>query len=105
MDAAGRVGEQALAGLPLVDAGTAESGRGDADVRGQLRYAIAFNNNGRTMHNLHAEAESSKWKENVLRGYMSGETSLKITKGGKQSIRVWLCNDHLVLNTIEIIKE
>jgi hypothetical protein len=77
----------------------------DANVKGQLRYAIAVNKNKPVVNNLHVEAESSKWKENVLRGYMSGETSLPITTGGKHSLRVWLCDDHLVLNTIEIIKE
>lgn len=77
----------------------------DADVRGQLRYAIAYNGNIPMICNLHVEAESNKWKENVLRGYMSGETPLRITTGGRQSLRIWLRDNHLVLNTIEIIKE
>lgn len=77
----------------------------DADARGNLRYTISYNGKIPMICNLHAEAESSKWKENVLRGYMSANTPLKITSTIPTTIRIWLRDDHLVINTIEFFKE
>jgi hypothetical protein len=68
-----------------------------------LRYAISVDNG--TVHaiNVHAEADSKEWRENVLRGYSSGKTLITM-EGTKHKLRLWLKDPNLVINTIEFYK-
>jgi hypothetical protein len=70
----------------------------------QLTYNIALNNETAQSVNVHAEAESSVWKENVLRGYSQGESQHIVAKDGVSIIKMVLKNKNLVISQVEIYK-
>ena len=74
----------------------------DVDRSKNLRYAIAVNNEDPTMINVHAEADSKEWRENVIRGYAAGRSTHQLTRNDK--LRIWFKDYHLVINTIEFYR-
>ncbi len=69
---------------------------------GQLRYAISVNGDTPQVVNVHTESESNVWKQNVLRGYSLGKTIHTIQQSGTCNIRIYLLDEGLVLNQLEI---
>jgi hypothetical protein len=74
----------------------------DVNHSKHLRYSIAVNNETPQTVNVHAEADSKEWKENVIRGYSAGKTTHTITRKGM--LRIWFNDPGLVINTIEFYK-
>ena len=70
----------------------------------QLVYSVAVNEDALQPVNVNAEAESSVWKENVLRGYSQGVTEHVINNNGLTTIKIVLKNKNLVISQIEIYK-
>lgn len=70
----------------------------------QLVYTIALNNGAEQTGNVHAEAETAIWKENVLRGYSMAATEHRLETGGNTTITIQLKNKNLVISQIEIYK-
>jgi hypothetical protein len=70
----------------------------------QLNYTIAVNNETAQNVNVNAEAETSAWKENVLRGYAQGSSVHPIVKDMPGIITITLKNKNLVINQVEIYK-
>jgi hypothetical protein len=70
----------------------------------QLSYTISINNETAQTVNVHAEAETAVWKDNVLRGYSQGATMHTVVKDGMASISIALKNKNLVISQIEIYK-
>jgi len=76
----------------------------DINTAKNLRYAIAVNNETPQIGNVHAEADSRDWKENVVRGYSCGKTSHAIKKDTENTLRLWLKDPNMVISTIEFYK-
>ena len=76
----------------------------DVNNSKQLRYRIEINGKTGAALNVHAEAESKAWKENVIRGYSMGE-SIHSTKNKINTIRLYFKDAGLVINTIEFYKQ
>lgn len=70
----------------------------------QLVYTIALNNGAAQTGNVHAEAETAIWKENVLRGYSMAATEHRLETSGNTTITIQLKNKNLVISQIEIYK-
>lgn len=70
----------------------------------QLTYNIALNNETAKSVNVHAEAESAIWKENVLQGFSQGTSQHVVDKDGSSIIKMVLKNKNLVISQIEIYK-
>ena len=70
----------------------------------QLNYFIAINDENSQTVNVHAETESTAWKENVIRGYSLGATNHDVVNNGLSTIKVILKNKNLVITQIEIYK-
>ncbi len=70
----------------------------------QLNYTIAVSNAAVQTGNVHTEAETAVWKENVLRGYSITATEHKVITSGNTMITILLKNKNLVINQIEIYK-
>jgi Glycosyl hydrolase family 115/Gylcosyl hydrolase family 115 C-terminal domain len=70
----------------------------------QLLYSILMNEEAPQLINVNAEAESTVWKENVVRGYSQGITQHVVTSDGLTNIRIILKNKNLALSQIEIYK-
>ena len=68
---------------------------------GLLRYAISVNNSQPQLVNIHTEAESRQWKENVLRGFAQGKTTCTAGKTDN-IIRIYFIDAGLVINQVEI---
>ena len=70
----------------------------------QLNYSISLNGDAIQTVNVNAEAESPQWKENVIRGFSSGETVHVLKKSGMSTIIIQLLNKNLVINQVDIYK-
>ena len=70
----------------------------------QLYYAVAVNDEQAQMVNVHAETESSVWKENVIRGYSQGITQHVVNNNGLSIIKIVFKNKNLAISQIEIYK-
>jgi hypothetical protein len=70
----------------------------------QLTYTISLAGAVAQTVNVNAEAESAIWKENVLKGYSTGETVHTLNAGGPVILNIELKNKNLVVNQIEIYK-
>ena len=75
----------------------------DVDRSKNLRYAISINNENPNTINVHAEADSKDWRENVIRGYSAGRSTHKLT-GKNDKLRLDFKDYHLVINTIEFYR-
>ncbi len=69
----------------------------------QLSYTVTVNNTSVQTANVHAEAETSAWKENVLCGYAQGVTVHTVAEG-KATINIILQNKNLAITQIEMYK-
>ena len=70
----------------------------------QLNYTVAVNDEQGQIVNVHAETESSVWKENVIRGYSQGITQHIVTNNGLSIIKIVFKNKNLAISQIEIYK-
>lgn len=68
-----------------------------------LQYGISVGEDDIQTVNVHAEADSKAWRENVLKGYSAGTTTHTI-KTGQEKIRIYFKNKDLVITSIEIYK-
>jgi hypothetical protein len=68
---------------------------------GLLRYAISVNNSQPQLVNIHTEAESRQWKENVLRGFAQGKTTCVAGKNDNM-VRIYFIDAGLVINQLEV---
>lgn len=71
----------------------------------QLTYSIVINDEAPQLVNVHAETESSAWKENVIRGYSQGITQHVVPNNGLSTIKIILRNKNLVISQVEIYKD
>lgn len=69
---------------------------------GQLRYAISVNNDRPQVVNVHTESETNTWKQNVLRGFSMGKTTHTIQPPGTATIRIYVLDEGLLVNQLEI---
>ena len=76
----------------------------DVNTSKYLQYDIAVNNQAIQRVNVHAEADSKEWKENVIRGFSAGKTTHTIPAGPGNKLRIYFKDIHLVINTIELYK-
>ena len=76
----------------------------DVDRSKNLRYAIAINDEKPVMKNVHSEADSEEWRENVIRGYSLGKSTHTVNSD-KNKLRVYFEDYNLVINTIEFFKQ
>jgi hypothetical protein len=70
----------------------------------QLTYTISLAGGGAQTVNVNAEAESTIWKENVLKGFSAGETLHTLNTSGAVILNIELKNKNLVINQVEIYK-
>jgi hypothetical protein len=77
----------------------------DVNTSKYLRYDIAVNNEAAQTANVHAEADSREWKENVIRGYSAGKTKHTIAAAPGNKLRIYFKDVNLVINTIELYKQ
>ena len=70
----------------------------------QMNYRISLNNDVMQTVNVHAEADSPAWKENVLSGFSLGETIHKLGTSGSVTLIIELLNKNIVINQVEIYK-
>lgn len=70
----------------------------------QLAYTIALNNGIAQTANVHAEAETATWKENVLQGYSMAETTHAVAVSGNTTVTIRFRNKNVVISQIEIYK-
>jgi len=75
----------------------------DVNQSKYLQYGISVGGDTVQTVNVHAEADSKAWRENVLRGYSAGTTTHFI-KTGQEKIRIYFKNKDLVITSIEIHK-
>lgn len=73
----------------------------DVNQSKYLEYNISVGEDSIQTVNVHAEADSKAWRENVLKGYSSGSTYHSI-KTGEEKIRIYFKNKDLVICSIEI---
>ena len=76
----------------------------DVDRSKNLCYAIAINNEAPITVNVHAEADSKEWRENVICGYSAGKTTHHLS-AGKNKLRIYFKDYNVVINTIEFYKQ
>ena len=76
----------------------------DVDKSKNVRYAIAVNDETPVTINIHVEADSKEWKENVTRGYSTG-VSLHTLNNKKNKLRIYFTDYNLVINTVEFYKQ
>ncbi|MBC7889762.1 MAG: glycosyl hydrolase 115 family protein [Ferruginibacter sp.] len=76
----------------------------DVNKSAFLRYRIAVEGDGEATVNVHTEADSRVWRENVTRGYSMGK-STHVFKEKKTSIRIYFQDPGLVISTIEFFKQ
>lgn len=69
---------------------------------GLLRYAVSVNGEAPTIVNIHTEAESRPWRENVLRGYATGKSAFTLSTAGPATLRIYFPDPGLVINQLEI---
>jgi hypothetical protein len=74
----------------------------DADKK--LLLGISVNNDSTRILNIHAESESSQWKENVLRGYAEVKLNFNTSKE-KNMIRVYFPDPGVVVSSIELLRD
>jgi Glycosyl hydrolase family 67 N-terminus. len=75
----------------------------DVSEKKQLNYTIAIDKEQKQTVNIHADADTGIWKENVLNGYSKGETQHTIT-ASKSILTLKPLNNNMVLSRIEIYK-
>lgn len=68
----------------------------------KLRYAIAVNGQAPVIKNIASLAETKSWASNILKGYAAGETTFNSDKEGMVSIRIYLLDPGVVINSIEL---
>lgn len=76
----------------------------DVNNSKELRYRIEVNGNAGKTVNVHAEADSKAWKENVIRGYSAGESN-HLTKDKMNTVRLYFKDAGVVFNSIEFYKQ
>ncbi|MEJ8843975.1 glycosyl hydrolase 115 family protein [Lacibacter sp. H375] len=75
----------------------------DVNQSKYLQYGISVGEDDIQTVNVHAEADSKAWRENVLKGYSAGTTTHTI-KTGLEKIRIYFKNKDIVITSIEIYK-
>ena len=70
----------------------------------KLEYSISLNEEPAQIINIHSEAESAGWKENVVKGYSMGQTIHTVDKNGVNEIRISIKNMNMVLLAVEVYK-
>lgn len=73
----------------------------DVNQSKYLQYGVSVGGDSIQTVNVHAEADSKAWRENVLRGYSVGATT-HVIKTGEEKIRIYFKNKDLVISSIEI---
>jgi hypothetical protein len=73
----------------------------DTEFSKYLGYSISMNDEKPIAVNVHTEAESKEWRENVIRGYATGRSMHHFNSSGHNKLRIWLKDKNLVINTIE----
>ncbi|MBS1512574.1 MAG: glycosyl hydrolase 115 family protein [Bacteroidetes bacterium] len=69
-----------------------------------LSYTVTLGNGDTQTADVNAEAESSAWKENVLRGYSLGKTIHTVKADGNTTLTIELHNKNLVISSVEVYK-
>ena len=75
----------------------------DVNQSKYLQYGISVGEDAIQTVNVHAEADSKAWRENVLKGYSAGTTTHTI-RTGQEKIRIYFKNKDIVITSIEIYK-
>lgn len=67
-----------------------------------MRYAISINQEEPQFVDLNTKAESKAWEQNVLRGYMQGETVYHSATAAKATVRIYMTDPSLVISQIAV---
>jgi hypothetical protein len=67
-----------------------------------LQYALSIDGGSPQTVNVLAAADTSQWSRNVLRGYSIGETKHQFDAAGQSVIRLYLLDQGLVVNELNI---
>lgn len=73
-----------------------------AIANGQLRFSVKINQGEVTERNVHTEAETARWKQNVVNGFSYAEIDFDVKDKEGCSIELRWLDPGLIINTLEI---
>ncbi|WP_295124856.1 glycosyl hydrolase 115 family protein [uncultured Chitinophaga sp.] len=68
----------------------------------KLRYAISIDGGMPEFVNIATQAETGPWSENVMKGYVQGETVINNKVAGEKKVRVYFADPGVVVNEIVV---
>lgn len=75
-----------------------------AIANGQLRFSIKINQGAAIEKNVHTEAETARWKQNVVNGFSYAEIDFEVKEKEGCSIQLRWLDPGLIINTLEIYR-
>ena len=66
-----------------------------------LRYAVALNEEAPQLVGLETEEYSKEWSHNIWRSAAIGRTTHRVTKPGRQVLRIWMVDPGVVIDKLE----
>lgn len=73
-----------------------------AIANGQLRFSVKINQGEVKERNVHTEAETARWKQNVVNGFSYAEIDFEVKEKEGCSIELRWLDPGLIINTLEI---
>ena len=73
-----------------------------AIANGQLRFSVKINQGEVNERNVHTEAETARWKQNVVNGFSYAEIDFEVKEKEVCSIELRWLDAGLIINTLEI---
>lgn len=75
-----------------------------AIANGQLRFSVKINQGEVKERNVHTEAETTRWKQNVVNGFSYAEIDFEVKEKEGCSIELRWLDPGLIINTLEIYR-
>lgn len=66
-----------------------------------LRYAVALNDEAPQIISLETAEYSREWPHNIWRSAAIGRTTHRVTRPGRQTLRIWMVDPGVVLDKLE----
>lgn len=73
-------------------------------ANGQLRFSVKINKGEVNERNVHTEAETSRWKQNVVNGFSYADIDFDVKEKEGCSIELRWLDAGLIINTLEIYR-
>lgn len=75
-----------------------------AIANGQLRFSVKINQGEVNERNVHTEAETARWKQNVVNGFSYADIEFDVKEKEGCSIELRWLDAGLIINTLEIYR-